>query len=277
MTIKKALFLGAQILKKITDVSFLESEILLAKVLNLSRSKLYTSENLILSLEQQHEYQKLLEERTTGKPLAYIINKKDFWNISLDINKNVLIPRSETELLVEEILNRTSEKERKVVLDLGTGSGAIAISLAYERSNWQIIGSDKSIAALDIARKNALKYKLSNISFEQGDWFEPFQDKLFDVIVSNPPYIKSSDPHFNGEIRFEPIIALDGGKQGMDKLSGIIRNAPRYLGKNSLLIVEHGYNQAKEVYALFELSGFKQIDILQDLAGLERATLGYLS
>ncbi|NQY44188.1 MAG: peptide chain release factor N(5)-glutamine methyltransferase [Legionellales bacterium] len=277
LTVRQALSKGAEYLADITDVSFFESEIFLAKILNQPRSKLYTSGDLRLSLEQQERYQKYLDDRKTGKPLAYIINRKDFWELSLYVDENVLIPRSETELLVEEILKRTSTNSAKSVLDLGTGSGAIAVSLAYECSKWQITGSDQSGDALKIAHKNALKYKLDNISFIQGDWFVPFLGQRFDIIVSNPPYIVSDDPHFLGEIKFEPITALDGGLNGMVELEKIIVNASKYLNRNSLLIVEHGYDQGENVRSLIKMSGFKQIQSLMDLAGLERATLGYLS
>ena len=277
LTVKQALSMGAEYLIDVTDVGFFESEILLAEILNQPRLKLYTNRDLILSLEQENKYQEYLDDRKTGKPLAYILNRKDFWELSLYVDENVLIPRPETELLVEEILNRTSSNSVKSVLDLGTGSGAIAISLAYERSNWQVTGSDQSKNALEIASKNARKYKLDNVMFKQGDWFMPFLGQRFDVIVSNPPYVVSNDPHFLGEIRFEPVCALDGGLDGMVDLKEIIINASDHLNRNALLIVEHGYDQGRNVRSLFESSGFKQIQSLTDLAGLERATLGYLS
>lgn len=263
-------------LKEITNTPTLEAEILICFALGITREKLYTCKKINLTKSQRNNFLVSLASRLTGKPIAYIINRKDFWSLSLYVDENVLIPRPETEVIVEAILDRLDKHNYKKVLDLGTGSGAIAISLASERDDLQVIGSDCSQKAVNIAKENAKYHGIEEMEFICGNWFEPFQNMRFDVIVSNPPYIRSDDPHFDGDIRFEPIGALDGGETGQDCLQEIIQKSPGFLKKSGMLVVEHGYDQAQTLVKLFKLAGFNRIEVLLDYAGLERATLGYL-
>jgi len=221
------------------------------------------------------QFEEILQQRVEGKPVAYITGEREFWSLSLKVTSDVLIPRPETETLVELALEKFSSSPALTVADLGTGSGAIACALAVERPAWNIIATDSSGEALDIARHNASIHKLGNIRFVHGQWLEPLTGLDFDLIISNPPYIAIDDPHLaQGDVRFEPEAALASGKQGMDAIRHLAQQAGQRLKAGGWLIVEHGYDQQQPVYDCFLQGGFEDILQLTDLAGQPRVTAG---
>lgn len=254
----------------------LDCEILLGFTLNQSRTYLYTypekhiDENVLIA------YQQAILDRAQGKPVAYITGEKEFWSLSLIVTADVLIPRPDTELLVERALCLDHEKALTVV-DLGTGSGAIACAVAKSCPNWQVTATDCSKASLQIAKQNSDKHKLSNVEFIQGEWLEPFKNNSFDLILSNPPYIDPNDPHLQElDLRFEPIGALKAAEHGLACLRTIIQQAPSKLKPDGMLMVEHGFTQGPDVRVLMEKAGFIQIKTSLDLHGQERVTQGQI-
>jgi release factor glutamine methyltransferase len=202
---------------------------------------------------------------------------RDFWNLRLQVSPATLIPRPETELLVEVALEKlaTLSSQTVSVLDLGTGTGAIALALAQERPDIQLLAVDASTAALDIARSNAQLNQINNVSFVQSNWFSELPSQRFDLIVSNPPYIEQNDPHLTqGDVRFEPISALASGLDGLDDIRHIIQHAPAWLNPQGWLLLEHGYNQGQAVSTLMLKRGLQNVQCLPDWAGIERVNLG---
>ncbi|MGV6815800.1 MAG: peptide chain release factor N(5)-glutamine methyltransferase [Thiotrichales bacterium] len=257
-----------------SDSPRLDAELLLAHVLGQPRSYLYTWPERKPESAQVQQYHALIARRQRGEPIAYLLNQREFWSLELSVNPSVLIPRPETELLIETLLSRALPAETEL-LDLGTGSGAIALALAKERPGWRITATDSSQEALATAQDNARRLGLNRISFLCGHWFEALAEQQFDIIVSNPPYIAAADPHLKtGDVRFEPLSALSAGIDGLNDLREIIKKAPAHLKSRGLLIVEHGYDQGAEVAALFAGSGFDSIASLKDLGGRSRATIG---
>lgn len=257
-----------------SDSPRLDVELLLAHVLGQPRSYLYTWPERQPEPAQVQQFNALLARRQHGEPIAYLLNHREFWSLDLSVNPNVLIPRPETELLIETLLSRALPAELEL-LDLGTGSGAIALALAKERPGWRITATDSSQEALATAQDNARRLGLKHVSFLCGHWFEALAEQQFDIIVSNPPYLAAADPHLKtGDVRFEPLSALSAGIDGLNDLREIIKKAPAHLKSRGLLIVEHGYDQGAEVAALFARSGFGSIASLKDLGGRSRATIG---
>lgn len=261
------------------DSAKLEAEILLCFLLKITRTQLYTWPERELSESQAQAFFDLVAQRQQGQPIAYLTGQREFWGLNLQVNPNTLIPRADTETLVEAALQQANlypQTELKL-LDLGTGSGAIALALASELPQAEIHAADYSSQALAIAQANAQQLNLA-IQFHQGSWFEPVSGHKFDIIVSNPPYIESDDPHLNqGDLRFEPNQALASGTDGLDDLRVIISHAPAYLKPQGWLMVEHGYNQAISVANLFKQSGYQAIKLITDLAGQPRVTIGQKS
>jgi release factor glutamine methyltransferase len=222
---------------------------------------------------QQQLFQSLLSRRIKGEPIAYILGEKSFWDFSLKINSATLIPRPETELIIETICNQFTNKPLNI-LDLGTGSGAIAIALARERPEFNILATDISTQAIEVAKQNAHLNQVKNIHFRQSHWFKEIHES-FDIIVSNPPYIEENDPHLTqGDLRFEPGIALSSGLDGLDAIREIISKSKDRLRPNSLLLLEHGYQQAAPIKQIFDRDGrYNNIYCLQDLSGLDRVTV----
>ena len=256
-------------------ISKVDVEILLASALGKDRVFLYAYPEYELNPHEYNLFEQLIKRRIQGEPIAYILNKREFWSLELYVDQNVLIPRHETELIVELALELLNDKS-KLVADLGTGSGAIALALAKERVNWSLVAVDKSIAALNIAKKNAALLKIDNLEFIQGDWCEPLAKKSFSAIISNPPYINSHDPHLQqGDVRFEPESALVATSYGMGDLHNIIAGAQEKLISGGLLILEHGYDQGSEVRKLMEKHCYQQVTTRKDFGGNERATYGY--
>jgi release factor glutamine methyltransferase len=209
----------------------------------------------------------------SGHPIAYLIGTKGFWNFDLKVTADVLVPRPETELLVEIILEHLDSK-KQLIADLGTGSGAIALALASERPEWQLVATDSSQAALNLAEENAKNLQLNNIEFRQGSWAAALKRENFDAIVSNPPYIDKGDTHLKqGDVRYEPVQALVAEDQGLADLKQIAAQALDKLKPGAILLMEHGYQQGEAVRHLLTQSGYNEIQTYKDLAGLERATM----
>ncbi len=253
----------------------LEAEILLAHALQVSRAYLYAHADRQLSSQEIMQFKRLVAQRLLGKPVAYLVGEKEFWSLMLHVSEATLIPRPETELLVEAALARLSTQQREMVIDLGTGSGAIALAIASERRHCQIIATDFSLEALAVAQRNAKNLHLPQIEFVHSHWFSNLVGQRAHVIVSNPPYIAQDDLYLEqNELRYEPQEALISGVDGLDALRHIIQNAPSYLENAGWLLVEHGYNQGERVANLFEQQGYIQISTHRDLAGLPRVTAG---
>ena len=258
-----------------SDSARLDAELLLSVVIAKPRSWLYTWPDHIPALPEQHLYLELIRRRQAGEPVAYMTGRKEFWDLQLKINHDVLIPRPDTELLVETALAKLPEDESIRVADLGTGSGAIALALASDRDNWQLIATDQSARALDLAQENAKNLDIKNISFFQGSWLAPLSGQTFDAILSNPPYIEKNDPHLQrGDVRFEPVHALISEENGFADIHHIISNSPSFLTPSGWLMLEHGYQQGEQVRQLFAAFSYSEIETLRDLAGHERITIG---
>ena len=252
-----------------------DASILMCHILDCSSSHLIAWPEKALTTQQAAAFSRVLQRRLAGEPVAYITGKREFWSLSLKVSRDVLIPRPETETLIEFALELFSERSAMKIADLGTGSGAIACALATEHPHWQIVATDISASALDIARANAARHKLENIDFHLGAWFEPVRHHDFDLIISNPPYVAIDDHHLTeGDVRYEPEAALVSGKRGLDAITLLIRQAGNYLKTGGWLIVEHGYDQQRSVYDCFEQNGFSEIVQLTDLAALPRAMAG---
>jgi len=274
-TISQALRDARHSLQATSPSPAVDASILLCHVLDCSPSHLIAWPDNQLSPHQATQFKEILQQRIEGKPVAYITGEKEFWSLSLKVTSDVLIPRPETETLVEFVLEKFSGSPALTVADLGTGSGAIACALAVERPAWNIIATDSSREALDIARHNASAHQLENIRFVHGQWLEPLADLDFDLIISNPPYVAIDDPHLaQGDVRFEPEAALASGKQGMDAITHLALQAGQHLKAGGWLIVEHGYDQQQLVYDCFQQGGFEDIVQLSDLAGQPRVTTG---
>jgi release factor glutamine methyltransferase len=263
------------------DTALLDAELLLAHVLGATRTFIMMYPERVLTAEQQRDFCHLLDRRAGGEPLAYLVGKQGFWTLDLMVTPDVLVPRPETELLVETALQLAPAEQPCQVLDLGTGSGAIALSIASERERWQVTATDLSGKALAIAEKNARLNKLTDrVSFRAGSWFDALEDVVdtegrFDLIVSNPPYLADDDPHLEqGALPFEPVSALVAGDAGLADLQMIARQSSGFLKTGGYLLVEHGFEQGEAVRRIFHAAGFAEVDTIKDLAGLDRITLG---
>jgi release factor glutamine methyltransferase len=249
----------------------LDAEILLASSMHIGRAGLYTHPEREVSEDIVNNFQQLLEKRIDDYPIAYLTGSKEFWSLQLKVNQHTLIPRPETECLVETALERIPVERHCDILDLGTGSGAIALAIAKERPNANICALDLSHDAITIAKENAKAHQLKNIQFTQSDWFSNLGERQFDYIVSNPPYVEPDDHGFiEGEIRYEPRLALDGGQQGIQPISQIISTAPSFLRNDAWIFIEHGYQQAKVISQLLINNHYDDISCRQDYAGLDR-------
>ena len=253
----------------------LEAELLLEAICAISRSRQFSHPDEQLREDQVEQYKSALERRLSGEPLAHITGRRGFWDVDLRVTPDVLIPRSDTEILVEQALQRIPYNARWQIADLGTGSGAIAIVIARERPQCELTATDNSAAALAVARENATALGVNNISFVAGSWGQPLKLRQFDVILSNPPYIRTDDPHMlRGDLPAEPIQALVSGSDGLDAIRRIIEDSATSLKPNGWLLLEHGYDQAAEVSALLQHAEFNEIFTQKDYGGNSRVTGG---
>ncbi|MDH7942420.1 peptide chain release factor N(5)-glutamine methyltransferase [Pseudohongiella sp. SYSU M77423] len=256
----------------------LDAELLLAQVMGVSRSGVLARLRDPVQPGIQDAYEELIARRERGEPVAYLLGRQGFWSLELDVTPDVLIPRPETELLVESCLEIAGPDVADfAIADLGTGSGAIALALAAERPAWRVYATDRSEAALAVATANARRLSLSDrIEFRQGDWCAALPDGLeLDILVSNPPYIDPEDPHLSqGALPFEPLSALRSDEQGLRDIRFIVQQSLAVLKPAGWLLLEHGYNQGAAVRQLLEHHKFNQVRTVQDLAGLDRVTLG---
>lgn len=255
-----------------TDSPQLDARILLAHCLSKNTTYLMTWPEIVVSQAHELAFKELISLRKEGRPVAHLVGYKDFWSVSLEVNSHTLIPRPETELLVEHALQLDLSDNAKV-LDLGTGTGAIAIALASEKPKWQVTGIDKVEQAVTLARRNAARNGTEQVIFEKSDWFEQIGNQKFDLIVSNPPYVESTSPYLSqGDVRFEPLSALTAGEDGMLDIEAIIPNSLAHLLPGGWLSIEHGFNQAEKMRACFQKHGFININLLIDLNDLPRVT-----
>lgn len=276
MTIRSLLRCGQDKLAP-DPLARMEAEILLCHALEVSRSFLFANPDLVVPLKRQSEFMAMVRRRSQGEPIAYLVGKRAFWTFELKVNPSVLIPRPETELLVESALEHIPANIACRVADLGTGSGAIGLAIARERPDCLVHASDLSETALQIAQENARNLDITNIRFHLGSWLDPL-DGQFHVIVSNPPYIARNDPHLRlGDCRFEPMEALSPGKDGLESFRHICKAAASRLHAKGWLMVEHGHDQARAVQELFRRTGFESVSTRTDLAGIDRITLGQLA
>lgn len=275
MTSVAELLSQRQRLEDVSDSPGLDVELLLCFCLQKERSYFRAWPEAEVTADQQQRFQQLLDRRLNGEPVAYLIGERGFWSLDLAVNSSTLIPRPETELLVEKTLTLLADKNSATVLDLGTGTGAIALALASERSDWLVEACDVQVEAVALAQSNQKKYVLDNVQIFQSDWFESVARDQFDLIVSNPPYIDPDDIHLNtGDVRFEPRSALVAAKKGLADIEKIISQAQAYLNDCGWLVFEHGYDQAAAVRELLVLAGFDQVFTEQDLAGMDRISGG---
>ena len=254
----------------------LDAEILLSHVLNKNRAYLFAHPEVLLTGEQQQKFKELVAQRSQGEPIAYLLGTREFWSLPLKVTKDTLIPRHETELLVELALELIPNIPAARILDLGTGSGAIALAIAKERPDWKISASDKSEAALKIAVDNAQQLGLTNIQFYQSDWFDNLPLMQYHAIISNPPYIAASDPHLQeGDVVFEPLSALVSSNEGFADLQCIIQEGYNRLLPNGLILLEHGYDQKVAIRTILRELGYWQVSSWQDIQGNDRVSGGW--
>ncbi len=272
-TIAETVNSAAQTLDSHSESPRLDAELLLAKILGLPRSALIARGDELVALRDERPFAELIAKRADGMPVAYLTGIREFWSLPLKVSPAVLVPRPETEILVEHALALLPRDAVCSVLDLGTGSGAIALSLAHERPRWSITGVDVSPAALEVAAHNAEDLKLAHIQWRLGHWFEGLAGQRFHLIVANPPYIAATDPALE-MLRAEPAAALIAGPAGLEALRAIIAQAPEHLHAGGWLALEHGITQAQDVAELLDQHGFDSIRTYPDFSGRPRITLG---
>ncbi len=275
-SIEQLIAYGTKICSAVSDSAKLDSQLLLCKAIAKERSYLLTwPEKLLPENDAMHFFQ-LLERRVKGEPVAYILGEKEFWSLPFEVNSSTLIPRPDTEVLVEIVLN-TFPSQNVKCLDLGTGTGAIAIAIASERPKWELEAVDYCEQAVALATRNAQRLAVSNVAIYQSNWFDAVDvNSRFDIIVSNPPYIDELDPHLKeGDVRFEPKSALVAANAGLADIEHIAENAWRYLNDDGALLVEHGFEQGQSVRGVFEHLGYSDVVTIEDYNGQPRITMGY--
>lgn len=273
LAIRKYLDDGSAILRSVSDSPRLDAELLMGMVLRKPRSYLHTWPEAQLEEAQAAQYERLLRRRFSGEPIAYMTGVREFWSMPLKITPAALIPRPETELLVEKALLRLPADEELRVLDLGAGSGAVTLAIARERPRASVVGVDISQSALELARLNARLQKIDNVEFRESDWFDAVRGEKFNVVVGNPPYVAEDDPHLQrGDVRFEPRLALDAGESGMSCFRAILERAHNYIVRQGWLLLEHGADQHLPLRRLLEAQHYHDITIHKDAAGHDRVT-----
>lgn len=275
VTIDAVLAAAAQALATATDTPRLDAELLLASVLDCNRTALLTHGDRPPAAGAQRRFDDLIAQRRLGVPVAHLLGRREFWSLALRVTPDTLIPRPETESLVELALTRIPPDAAQPFADLGTGAGNIALALARERPDCAITATDCSAAALAVAQDNARRLAITNVQFHHGHWFAPLSGRRYALITSNPPYVAMDDPYLlTGDLRHEPRLALVAGTDGLGALRHLIQHAPEHLQPGGWLLLEHGYAQGTAVRELFEKRGYDQITTHRDLAGHERVSLG---
>ena len=275
MIIKTVLTEAVEQLPK-SDTAHLDVAVLLCHVLGVTRSYLYAWPEKKLTADQLAQFQALLVHRAKGEPVAYLIGHREFWSLDLQVTSETLIPRPETELLVEQALARLPDDSNAEVIDLGTGAGAIALAIATERPRCRVLATDHSAAALNVAQTNAASLGLTDrLQLVLSDWWAALPDNKATLIVSNPPYVAANDPHLSqGDVQYEPKSALVADMDGLADIRQLIAESFSHLHTSGWLLLEHGYNQAEAVRTVFEQYGYQAVTTYTDLAGLPRVTVG---
>ncbi|GAA61598.1 methyltransferase [Pseudoalteromonas sp. BSi20652] len=272
-TLEQAIAAGANLLAPSSESAKLDAQVLLLHILQKPRSYLFTWPEHVLSDEQQSQFNVFIQRRLNGEPVAHITGQREFWSLSLEVNATTLIPRPDTETLVEQALEVTVPAKAKV-LDLGTGTGAIALALGSEMPNWQIIAVDRVSDAVALATRNQQRLAINNVHVKQSNWFSELHGEKFNLIVTNPPYIESNDIHLNqGDVRFEPLSALVADDCGMSDIKQIITQSRDYLLSSGYLLIEHGFEQGEAVRHFFKKMAFVNIKTVIDFGNNDRVTL----
>lgn len=275
LTIAGALRRGESELAAASDTPHLDASVLLRHAGGYSTADLIARAGDVLPEKIQACYEALIRERGRGRPVAHLAGRREFWSLELAITPEALIPRPETELLVEAALGLVPVDADWRLADLGTGSGAVALALAHERPRCRVIATDLSAAALQVAESNRAALGLENVDLRLGSWFEPLGGQRVRLLVSNPPYVAADDPHLDrGDVRFEPRMALAAGDDGLDAIRHIVARAPDHLSPGGWLLLEHGWRQGDVVLEMLREDGFEQTETLTDLAGLSRVARG---
>ena len=275
LKIGTALADGTEQLRRVSDSPRLDTELMLARALDVPRSYLFAHPDDSLDPAALERFSTALERRVKGMPIAYITGEKEFWSMILIVSPATLVPRPETEVLVDQALQRIPEAGNFSVLDLGTGSGAIALAIARERPHCDVTATDVSDAALAVARENANRHALPNIEFLCGDWTAPVNGRLFDLIATNPPYVPSDDPDLEN-LKYEPQLALAAGDDGLDAIRRISVEARSVIRKGGILLIEHGDRQQKEIARMLSADGWSEISHVNDFSGKPRVTIAVL-
>jgi len=275
LNIGTALADGTERLRKGSESPRLDAELLLARALDVPRSYLFAHPEDSLDAAAVDRFFSSVDRRSSGLPIAYITGEKEFWSMTLTVSPDTLVPRPETEVLVDQALQRIPGSENFTVLDLGTGCGAIALAIARERPNCDITATDISEAALAVARENANRHALPNIEFLCGDWSAPVAGRTFDLIASNPPYVPAADPDLE-HLGYEPQMALASGEDGLDAIRRISVEAKSVIKQDGALLIEHGDSQHEEIARILSAAGWSEISHVNDLAGKRRVTIAIL-
>ncbi|WP_024609878.1 peptide chain release factor N(5)-glutamine methyltransferase [Pseudoalteromonas sp. TB64] len=272
-TLEQAIAAGANLLASSSESAKLDAQVLLLHILQKPRSYLFTWPENELNAEQQQQFELFCQRRLNGEPVAHITGQREFWSLLLEVNATTLIPRPDTETLVEQALEMAVPATAKV-LDLGTGTGAIALALGSEMPNWQITAVDRVSNAVNLAMRNQQRLGINNVHVKQSDWFSALLDEKFNLIVTNPPYIKQDDIHLvQGDVRFEPLSALVADDAGMSDIKQIITQSRDYLLSSGYLLIEHGFEQGEAVRYFFKKMAFVNIKTVKDLGNNDRVTL----
>ncbi|MBH0058268.1 peptide chain release factor N(5)-glutamine methyltransferase [Pseudoalteromonas sp. SWXJZ94C] len=272
-TLEQAIAAGANLLASSSESAKLDAQVLLLHILQKPRSYLFTWPEHELNAEQQQQFELFCQRRLNGEPVAHITGQREFWSLLLEVNATTLIPRPDTETLVEQALEMAVPATAKV-LDLGTGTGAIALALGSEMPNWQITAVDRVSNAVNLAMRNQQRLGINNVHVKQSDWFSALLGEKFNLIVTNPPYIKQDDIHLvQGDVRYEPLSALVADDAGMSDIKQIITQSRDYLLSSGYLLIEHGFEQGEAVRYFFEKMAFVNIKTVKDLGNNDRVTL----
>ena len=267
--------LGEALKSATARIGAVDARVLLAHVTGRNAAEIAAHPEIQLRAQQDSAYQELVGRREAGEPVAYLTGRREFYGRSFKVSPAVLIPRPETELLVDCALERIPRDASARILDVGTGSGCVAIAIASERSQCKVLGLDQSLDALAMARRNAYDLHVGNVAFLSSNWYAGLRDEHFDVIVSNPPYVAAGDPHLAaGDLRFEPRSALESGDDGLLAIRHLVTESPKHLTPRGWLLIEHGHDQGAAVRGLFEAAGYSDVFTESDLADIERVTGG---